>query len=317
MAVLAWHPVCFYRLSLGAGDALQEKIRAFHATSGLDNNTSRSAILAFLTGAKWATDELRQCVEYVPTRLLQAHFQAQLKGLPDQLKDSLTRELAAASQKSDSPSMYWLRTSADGEIIEMNADWAEFLMRHYTILRSFAEYQLCQYLQAKNPNVPGIVNKLEAPISRKLEWARKYWTDVQIAFEGSGQGHLFIDIYRREPVKDSFSIDHFLPWSFVAHDLLWNLSPVAKSTNSVKGDKLPRLRDHLPRLAALHYRALHMVCLFNKRAARERLSPYAECFNMDADGVLKLNEGEFAAKYWQVMEPQERIARFQGFSVLS
>ena len=140
---------------------------------------------------------------------------------------------------------------------------------------------------------------------------------MRSAFERSSQAHLFIDIYTGQPVKETFSIDHFLPWSFVAHDLLWNLSPVAKSTNSIKGDKLPRLREHLPRLTALHHRALHMACLFNKRAAQERLSPYAECFNMEAETVLRLTEAEFAAKYFQVMEPQERIARFQGFSVFS
>ena len=317
MAALAWHPVCFYRLSLGSGDALQEKIRAFQATSALDNDSSQSEILSFLTRTKWATEALRQCVKYVPTRLLQAHFQPQLEGLPDQRKDALTHELAAASQKSASPSLYWLCKSDTDEIVEMNTDWANFLLKHYTVVRSFAEYELCQYLQAKNPNVPGIVNKLEAPMSRKLGWARKYWTDARSAFERSSQAHLFIDIYTREPLKESFSIDHFLPWSFVAHDLLWNLSPVASSTNSIKGDKLPRLSEHLPRLTALHHRALHMVCLFDKRSTHERLSSYAECFNLEAEAVLKLSEAEFAVKYLQVMEPQERIARFQGFSIFS
>src|SRR5271165_2444999 len=67
MAVLAWHPVCFYRLSLGVGDALQEKVRGFHSASKLNSAAGRSPILRFLSQAQWATDELRQCVEYVPT----------------------------------------------------------------------------------------------------------------------------------------------------------------------------------------------------------------------------------------------------------
>ena len=64
MAALAWHPVCFYRLSLGSGDALQEKIRAFQATSALDNDSSLSEIQAFLTRTEWATEALRQCVKW-------------------------------------------------------------------------------------------------------------------------------------------------------------------------------------------------------------------------------------------------------------
>ena len=38
---------------------------------------------------------------------------------------------------------------------------------------------------------------------------------------------------------DSFTIDHFLPWSFVVHDLLCNLTPGESTTNSSKNDVLP------------------------------------------------------------------------------
>jgi HNH endonuclease len=316
MAVLAWHPVCFYRLSLGVGDALQKKLRGFHSASNLNSDAGRSAILAFLSHEQWATDELRQCVEYVPTRLLQAHFQKQLEGLPDQRKDSLTRELAVTSQKRGSPSMYWFRSTPESEFVEMNENWALFLTSHYGVLRSFAEYHLCRYLQSKNPNVPGIVNKLHATTQRKLEAAHKYWAAARTAFDRSTRSDWFIDIYTLRQLTGSFDIDHFLPWSFVAHDLLWNLTPVDCSTNSAKRDRLPRLKEHLPRLAVLHHRALQMLCLFNKRVADERLTHYEECFNLDAGTVLKLSEAEFIAKYWQVMEPQERIARSQGFGVL-
>ena len=81
-----------------------------------------------------------------------------------------------------------------------------------------------------------------------------------------------------------------------------------------RGDRLPRLKDHLPRLAALHYRALRIFCMFRKRA---RLRPYAECFNIERADIPKLSEAEFTAKYWQIMEPQERIAHFQGFGILA
>ena len=317
MVVLAWHPVCFYRLSFGVGDGLQEKVRGFQSASNLDRDTDRLAILTFLSQEQWATNELRQCVEYVPTRLLQAHFQSQLSGLPDQRKDSLTRELAVSSQKSSSPSMYWLRSTEDDEIVEMNKDWTDFLTSHYSILRSFAEYHLCQYLQSKNANVPGIVNKLRAPALRRLETARKYWADVRSAFDRSSRSGWFIDIYTSQQIDGPFDVDHFLPWSFVAHNSLWNLTPVTDDTNSAKRDRLPRLSEHLPRLATLHYRALQMYCLFNKHATDGRLTDYEECFNLDARSVLKLSEAEFTAKYWQVMEPQERIARLLGFSVFT
>jgi HNH endonuclease len=49
------------------------------------------------------------------------------------------------------------------------------------------------------------------------------------------------------PLDDAFSIDHFLPWSFVAHDLLWNLTPVFGTTNSKKGDALPNAKHVIGR----------------------------------------------------------------------
>jgi hypothetical protein len=317
MAVCAWHPVCFYRLSLGVGDALEEKVRSFQSTSGLEAKSPRLAILSYLSCSQWATKQLQDCVDYVPTRLLQAHFQNQLAGMPDQRKDAYTRKLAEESQKTSSPSMYWLRPSPSGDVVEFNEDWFNFIVANSSILRAFAEYQLCQYLQFKNPNIPGVVNKLQAPITRKLESARRYWTNVQAAFKKSDRPDWFVDIYTSQSLTGRFGIDHFLPWSFVAHDLLWNLTPVSAATNSTKCDRLPQLEKHLPRLAVLHHRALRIMNLDNKRMASDQLTPYAECFNMDASNVLKLSEGEFIAKYSQIMEPQERIARCQGFSIFS
>lgn len=198
----------------------------------------------------------------------------------------------------------------------MNEDWCRFMITHCSILRSFAEYQLCRYLQSKNPNVPGIVNKLHAPVSRKLAAARKYWTDVRAAFNRSERSGWFVDIYSLQPLLGHFCIDHFLPWSFVAHDLMWNLVPISSVTNSAKADRLPRMEQHLPHLALLHHRALRMICLHNKRRADEQFTTYAECFNMDSASILKLSEAEFTEKYRQVMEPQGRIARCQGFNLM-
>ena len=39
--------------------------------------------------------------------------------------------------------------------------------------------------------------------------------------------------------KDSISLDHYLPWSFVAHDQLWNLIPTTPSVNSSKSNNIP------------------------------------------------------------------------------
>ena len=42
-----------------------------------------------------------------------------------------------------------------------------------------------------------------------------------------------------ELVDQKISVDHFVPWQYVAHDELWNLHPTTKSINSSKSNNLP------------------------------------------------------------------------------
>ena len=164
------------------------------------------------------------------------------------------------------------------------------------------------YLQARNPNVPGIVNKMCAPTERQLTAARQFWRMFRSDFVDSGKPERFRDIYSERPLGDSFAIDHFLPWSFVVHDLLWNLTPVEPATNSSKNDLLPDLEIYLPRLASLHFDAL--------QAAKSRpklLEDYTDCFKQDANNLLALGETSFLAKYQEVIVPQAQITMNQGF----
>ena len=55
-----------------------------------------------------------------------------------------------------------------------------------------------------------------------------------------------------------YELDHFIPWSFVSHDLLWNLMPADASINSSKSNKLPNLKLYLPKLAEAHQAALRI-----------------------------------------------------------
>jgi len=50
--------------------------------------------------------------------------------------------------------------------IEINPLWEEYLITNNKILLDFAYWNLLQYLQTRNPNVPNIGNKLIKPIER-------------------------------------------------------------------------------------------------------------------------------------------------------
>lgn len=307
MAVAAWHPVCLFRLSLGRQDKLQEVILELHNQSGLLPNADSEAIRKFVRASADARTKLEHFKRFVPTRFLTPWFADKLRGERDDIVR--TREIQAMakeSQKTPFASLYYFDGAFDS--IRLNDSWRAFLLENLGIVQAFAEYHLALYLQARNPNVPGVVNKLCAPTMRQLTAARDFWRFIQSDFEKAGKAALFKDIYSEQQLGDRFSIDHFLPWSFVVHDLLWNLTPVEPATNSRKSDILPDLDLYLPRLAKLHFGAIEVA----KRRPKF-LEDYVDCFKQDAESLLALGESSFIMKYREVIVPQAQIAMNQGF----
>lgn len=69
---------------------------------------------------------------------------------------------------------------------------------------------------------------------RKLAHARKLWEEIL-------DMRLVVDVFKDERInKDNFDMDHFIPWTFVMNDELWNLMPMDSSLNSSKSNKLPQ-----------------------------------------------------------------------------
>lgn len=305
MAVVAWHPVCLYRLSLGRQDKLQDVIRELQTASGLPFHAAPEAIRKFVNESGSGRSKLEYFRRYVPSRFLAPWFADKLRGEGNpEARTRKTMDLAKQSQATPFACPYFF----DGNDIRVNASWREFLVENLSVVQSFTKHHFALYLQARNPNVPGIVNKLRAPTQRQLILARDFWRLARTGFEKAGRTADFQDIYSERPLGDSFSIDHFLPWSFVVHDLLWNLIPVEPATNSSKNDVLPDLDLYLPRLAKLQFIAI--------KAAKERpklLEDYADCFKQDPGGLVALGPEGLLTKYRDVIVPQAQIAINQGF----
>ena len=139
--------------------------------------------------------------------------------------------------------------------VVLNQVWDAYLHTHYNILMDFAYWNLTLFLQTRNPNVPAIPNKLIRPeVRNSLTKQRNYW-DMVMAI--GGPIHCIYTDKLLYP-KD-YDLDHFIPWSFVCHDLLWNLIPSNGSINSSKSDKLPDLDSYLPKFAALQHHSLQVL----------------------------------------------------------
>jgi len=304
MAVLAWPPVCLYRLSLGRQDKLQEVLASIREASRLEAKAKPGEVRDFIKHSTEFTQQLGFLGRYVPTRFLAVWFQDELRGMPDGKRDATIRTLATQSQRSSSPSPYWFE---DG-CIRLNAGWATFLRENMAVVEAFAKHHCALFLQARNPSVPGIVKKLHSPTERQLTAAHGFWHFIREELAIAGRSSKFCDIYTLKPLEGAFTVDHFLPWSFVVHDLLWNLTPVEGTTNSSKNDALPKLDIYLPRLAGLHFEAIRLAT-----KTPRLLDDYVECFQMDVRALADLSLASLTEKYRAVIAPQAQIAANQGF----
>jgi len=308
MAVIAWPPVCLFRLSLGCKDQLQLIVQNIQQTTGFSPTESPDAIRRFVQSSPEAQADLAVLNRFVPTRFLAPWFADDLRNLKDCVKDRLIKTLVRSRMQNAAPPLYSFGGDPAEERLEVNDSWRAFLLDNFGLVQAFAEYHFALYLQERNPNVPGIVKKLRVPAVRQLTAARDFWQMNRERLDQEGRAAEFQDIYTGNQLGGRFAIDHFLPWSFVVHDMLWNLSPVEPSVNSSKSDILPDFTAYLPRLARLHHRAINIA-----RNRPRFLEDYTDCFRLDASSLLALDEESLANKYREVVMPQAQIAINQGF----
>lgn len=83
------------------------------------------------------------------------------------------------------------------------------------------------------------------------------------------------------------SVDHFIPWSFVLHDQLWNLIPTFKNINSSKSNKLPDLDAHIEKYCSLQYDAFTLMRQI--KTSKSFLEDYLTINqNLDINELLKI-----------------------------
>ena len=108
----------------------------------------------------------------------------------------------------------------------------------------------------------------------------------------------------------NYCIDHFVPWTFVAHDQLWNLVPIPKNVNSLKGDKLPS-PIYMKKFVEIQYDAFHTTYNFLKGRA---LEDYSILFNDSISEISRLHRDDFEEIIAHNIKPLLQIATNMGYS---
>lgn len=301
MLQFAWYPVCYFRLSLGKTDQLFSVISKHF----LERTDGDAEIIQRFQIDKIPYKDIRRFSRYVPYRLLSPWFDEELRGLPESEFNAKVIELAESFyHKKKRQPLYKFDEGAKNIIIHYQ--WIGYLQKFNTILRDYTLWHLQEYVKQKNPHVPNIQDKLFEPPKRNLARAREFWS---LYAESRSS---IISIYSKDPIQDNFSIDHFLPWTFVTHDLIWNTIPVEKSINSQKSDKLPKLSLYLPAFTEQHIEAIRCM---REKGKDSLLEDYNLFFDVDNDSLERLTRDpkRFHGEFSKRIKPLYTIASNMGF----
>ena len=238
MLANAWYPHKFFKLSFGTIDQIANKLDALELEITepiLKFRDPDKKILRNTINNQNLEDIINSINRYVSYRLIRPFFTQETRGLKDFYVNPAIINLAKNKFDIKKP-LYCFNAEdqQDCNAIILHPDWVEYLEENYTIVRGWVSWEWLNYMQQQNPSIPNVVNKLFMPQQRdSLANQTKYWKTIL--------DHQDIKcIYSQVQLnKDEISLDHYLPWSFVAHDQLWNLIPTTKSVNSSKSNNIP------------------------------------------------------------------------------
>ena len=303
----AWYMVAEYHLNLGPRDNLEFAVNRLVEISGLKASEDKGKLLAYIRNCqdREVLRYKRILTENVPYRLQAPFMDLQTDDWKAGKKELIDRINA----------YYRLLYKFDqlnglGTRIHFDEKWSEYIVKNQIIIKGWLKYNLVEYLQRRNPNVPGVIDKLYPPQERKLEDIQKYWKQIMTICP-------VVEIYGGDELKEKdISIDHFVPWSYVANDEIWNLHPTTKSINSAKSNSLPKWEKYFKKLAAIEYLSYQLMWQregihkeFEKVKKKHLNSPMVEGRLYAPD----LSEEEFRRRLSEVVLPVYQSAKSAGF----
>lgn len=304
MVAKVWYPLDYFKLSFGKQDGFKPIADFVSQLITVDNSPNAPSLFQQLQ-SHLTDNELEQVyrkvrvlLNWVPYRFIRPFFAQQTRGLPDQQVNARIVELA--NQSNLVPYRF------AGDFIEINDGWADYFGQHQFVLQGFTYWHLVRFLQKNNPNITGLTEKLDKPVERDLKLAGRFWKGFL-----SENPDLYCIYSRQRITSTNLSLDHFLPWSFVAHDQLWNIIPTPKSVNSAKNDWLPSLDLYFDAYAQMQYNGFNF---YLNKGNQKILEDYHVLFAQGLEVLQRQTFSEFKESLSRQIVPQIQTAQNLGFT---
>lgn len=323
MIVNAWYPVTEYHIHLsgifGVGeikDNLERVVLKLQSLSNLESNVSS---LEIQNVVKQFSKELHKekmiLTQNVPYKALSGF--ANKVGTKISLDSSAGRMMAYYNYLNHNdillPYTFGEENGLARKIIFSDA-WIQMIKDNTVSILGWIQSEKVKWLQNNNPEVPGLIYKLD----RSEEKVRKL-TKVHKLWDGVLDLQPVRDVFTDKSVDiNAYDVDHFIPWSFVMNDELWNLMPMDSNLNSTKSNKLPEWDKFFVRFANNQYIMYEVV--HEKEGIRKL---YEACYRDNLHSIwanqelyIKGNSLEqFNGILERNMRPVYDSARRQGYGV--
>lgn len=298
MIANSWYTVNYFNISLGKQDQLQRAIKQIIEIEDLSIDEKKPIIIETLK--KSQSSQIKKILNHfdaeVPHLFLSPWF-PELKGNK--------KEIYRQSQDSDGTCLY----SLNEQEVKITPEWIPYLSENSGILKNFCYWHLSLYLQKHNPNVPDIANKIiKPPIRSSLMRQRKEFWDIVIKHTGPIQC-----IYTGKILTDDYAIEHFIPYAFVSHDLIWNLIPADRSFNSKKCDKLPPTEKYFNAYFEIQERGLKTIL---EHHPDSRFLEHYLTFIPDLNSVHSMSKEALKERFKNNIQPLITIASSNGFQFM-
>lgn len=298
MVANAWYPIHYFRLSFGKQDSLYDIVMELHRITNIPIDANIEVITAGLT-ERFNDRRIKKLLNKLTLNVPYRFLSPWIKTADDKI-------MVERSQALENGCLYSLHKNGSDFYIVLNPVWDTYLHAHYNILVDFAYWNLTLFLQTRNPNVPAIPSKLIRPdVRNSLTKQHNYWDMVM---ELDGPIHCIYTDTELHP--QDYALDHFIPWSFVCHDLLWNLIPSNGSINSTKSNKLPDLDFYLPKLAALQHHSIKVMINADKEP---KVMEDFVSLGYSAKDLADMSSERFRELYERTFNPISQIALNMGF----
>ena len=316
----AWYSVIEFHIHLSGivykdKDNLEKAVTILQEHADLPSNASKTQIKnAIKTYEVFIHKEKKTLTNMVPYKALSGFFINHDMG---PLDDSVVRmvEKIRNFHSQDAKLPYTLGNSSglDREVY-FDEDWMKMIQDNAVAIKGWIKHEKVKWLQRNNPEIPGIVYKL-APLdnkARKLVSVRNLWKGIF--------PYVHIDdVYTQKPIDpDDYEVDHFVPFSFVMNDELWNLLPMDSSLNSGKNNNLPVWDEFFGRFANNQFIMYELI-----HSKKDIFALYEKCYKDNLHSIWAQqdlysstnDEERFIKILTKNMQPVYDTALRQGYSV--